>query len=130
MAASCPSIAACTSPAGSTHVPVNRLVAPADFSRRHIATRALDGFIATGVMIAILIDLSRLPTYATGFRAAHQGLGGHGWALVAVGTLCAFAGAYLGVRYLNKATIGVIRWIVATIMLTVGASLLLGLLGS
>ena len=87
-------------------------------------------FIGTGVMIAILIDVSRLPTYATGFRAAHQGLGGHGWTMVAVGTLCAFAGALLGVRYLKKATIAVIRSIVATLMMFVGAGLLSGILGS
>lgn len=87
-------------------------------------------FIATGVLIAILIDVSRLPTYATGFRAAHQGLGGHGWSLVAVGTLCAFAGAFLGVRYLQKVAIGIIRSIVATFMLLIGAALLLGLTGS
>lgn len=87
-------------------------------------------FIATGVLIAILIDVSRLPTYAAGLRAAHQGLGGHGWALVGVGTLCAFAGAFLGVRYLKKATIGVIRSIVAAVMLLVGSAVLAGVLGS
>ena len=87
-------------------------------------------FIATGVLIAILIDVSRLPTYATELRAAHQGLSGHGWALVAVGTLCAFAGAFVGVRYLKKATLGVIRWIVAIVMLLVGAALLTGIFGS
>ena len=87
-------------------------------------------FIATGVLIAILIDVSRLPTYATGFRAAHQELGSHGWSLVAVATLCAFAGAFLGVSYLRKATIGVIRSIVATAILLVGAALLSGVIGS
>ncbi len=87
-------------------------------------------FIATGVFIAVLIDVSRLPTYATGLRTAQDGLGGHGWALVTVGTLCAFAGAFLGVRYLKKATIGVIRSIVAMVMLLVGSAVLTGVLGS
>ena len=87
-------------------------------------------FIATGVLIAILIDVSRLPTYAAGLRAAQDGLGGHGWELVGVGTVSAFAGAFLGVRYLHKATIGVIRSIVAALMLLVGAALLTGVLGS
>lgn len=87
-------------------------------------------FIATGVLIAILIDVSRLPAYATGLQTARDGLGAHAWALVAIGTLCAFAGAFLGVRYLKKATIGVIRSIVATLMLLVGASLLTGIIGS
>lgn len=86
-------------------------------------------FIATGVLIAILIDLSRLPTYAAGF-GAHADLGGLGWRLVAVGTLCAFAGALLGVRYLKKATIGIVRKIVATLMMVIGAGLVAGILGS
>lgn len=57
-------------------------------------------FIATGVLIAILIDISRLPTYAASFEG--EALGTHGWKLVAVGTVCAFAGALLGTRYLKK----------------------------
>ena len=85
-------------------------------------------FIATGVLIAVLIDLSRLPTYAASFRGSAT-LGGHGWALVAVGTLCAFAGAFLGVRYLKKATIGIVRAMVAGLMLLIGTALIAGALG-
>lgn len=87
-------------------------------------------FIATGVLIAVLIDLARLPTYAANFGAADTAFGGRGWALVAVGTLCAFAGAWLGVRYLKKATVGVVRMMVATMMLLIGTALMTGLLGS
>ncbi|MBN8831898.1 MAG: sulfite exporter TauE/SafE family protein [Sphingomonadales bacterium] len=85
-------------------------------------------FIATGVLIAVLVDLARLPTYAASFHGS-AALGAHGWALVAVATLCAFAGAFLGVRYLKKATIGVVRAIVATAMLVIGATLIAGVLG-
>lgn len=87
-------------------------------------------FIATGVLVAVLVDLSRLPTYAASFGEAGVGLGNRGWALVGVGTLSAFAGAFLGVRYLNKATIGIVRTIVATLMLLIGAALIAGVLGS
>lgn len=87
-------------------------------------------FIATGVLIAVLIDLSRFPTYAASFGADGLGLDGRGWALVGFGTLCAFAGAFLGVRYLKKATIGAVRAIVATLMLLIGAALVTGVLGS
>lgn len=86
-------------------------------------------FIATGVLIAILVDLARLPTYAASFRG-NDALGDHGWTLVAVGTLCAFAGAFLGVRYLERATIGVVRAMVAGLMLLVGSALLIGVIGS
>lgn len=41
--ASCPSSFPCVSLFGSIHVPVSKVDAPAAFSRRHIATRALDG---------------------------------------------------------------------------------------
>lgn len=85
-------------------------------------------FVATGVVIAIIIDLSRLPTYAASFDG--EVLGRHGWVLVGVGTLCAFAGALLGVRFLRKATIGVVRAIVAAMMLLIGTALVIGLLGS
>lgn len=85
-------------------------------------------FIATGVFIAILIDLSRLPAYAASFRG-NPALDGRAWGLVAFGTLCAFAGAFLGVRYLQKATIGIVRLLVASMMLLIGAALVAGLLG-
>jgi uncharacterized membrane protein YfcA len=87
-------------------------------------------YVATGVMIAVLVDLSRVPTYALGFARAGWPIGREEAALVAVGTLCAFAGAYLGVRYLRKATIGAVRIVVATLMLVIGAALIAGLVGS
>lgn len=87
-------------------------------------------FISTGVLIAVLIDLSRLPTYAASFGTSSSGLGDRGWLLVGIGTASAFAGAFLGVRYLRKATIGTVRGTVATLMLVIGAALIAGLLGS
>lgn len=87
-------------------------------------------FVATGVMIAILIDVSRLPVYAASFTTMNGDLGSRGWALVGVGTLAAFCGAWLGTRYLEKATIGVVRVLVTTLMLAIGAALVAGLIGS
>lgn len=86
-------------------------------------------FIATGVLIAVLVDLARLPTYAASFEGG-VALGAHGWALVGVGTLSAFAGALLGVRYLKKATVGVVRAMVVGLMLLIGAALVAGVLGT
>lgn len=87
-------------------------------------------YIATGTMIAILIDVSRLPTYAAAFSNDALPLSGRGGALVAVGTICAFVGAWLGARYMKKATIGVIRSIVLTLMILIGVGLILGVLGA
>lgn len=86
-------------------------------------------FIATGVMIAILVDLSRLTTYAASFTAAGLNPAGREGLLVLVGTLSAFAGAYVTTRRLDKVTIGSVRYSVATLMLVIGAALAMGILG-
>jgi uncharacterized membrane protein YfcA len=87
-------------------------------------------FIATGVMIAVIVDLSRIPTYAAGFAAAGVRPGPRETALVAVATTCACAGAYLGIRHMKKATHRVVRAAVVAMMMLVGGALIAGLLGS
>lgn len=89
----------------------------------------LQHYIGTGVMIAIVIDLSRLPTYAASFSGSELG-GDQGLRLIAIGTLCAFAGAWLGAHYAKKATVGAVRAIVAALMLAIGTGLILGLFGA
>ncbi|MDT0576403.1 sulfite exporter TauE/SafE family protein [Croceicoccus sp. F390] len=86
-------------------------------------------FIATGVMIAILVDLSRLATYAGSFTGAGLDPAGREGLLVLVGTFSAFAGAYFATRHLDKMTIGKVRYSVATLMLLIGCALTVGLLG-
>jgi uncharacterized membrane protein YfcA len=91
-----------------------------------------ESFIATGVMIAILVDLSRLAAYAAyaaSFSAAGLDPAGREGLLVLVGTLSAFAGAYVATRYLDKVTISTVRYSVAALMLVIGAALAVGLLG-
>jgi uncharacterized membrane protein YfcA len=87
-------------------------------------------YIATGVLIAILIDLARLPTYAASFAGETLSFSGRVGALIAFGTICAFTGAWLGARYMKKATIGVIRALVVAFMLLIGAGLIVGVLGA
>ena len=87
-------------------------------------------FIATGVLIAVLIDLARLPTYYASFSSGTLPTQGRDGALMLVGTSCAVAGAALGVRYFRKATIGFVRVIVTGLMLAIGTALILGLLGT
>jgi len=86
-------------------------------------------FIATGAMIAVLVDLSRLAAYAASFRATGLNLVGREALLVGIGTLSAFAGAYFASRHLEKVTIGAVRYSVAALMLTIGAALAIGILG-
>lgn len=87
------------------------------------------GFIATGVMIAILVDLSRLATYAASFDAASFDPAGREGLLILVGTLSAFAGAYIATRNLDKVTIAGVRYSVAALMLVIGAAMAAGVIG-
>lgn len=84
-------------------------------------------FVATGVMIAVLIDVSRLAIYGTQF--SHLSFAGRDGALVLAGTVSAFAGAWAGTRYLRKVTIGAIRTSLAGLMLLIGLALMTGVLG-
>lgn len=86
-------------------------------------------FIATGVIIAVLVDLARLPAYAAAFSEGGGQLAGRELRLMAAGVAAAFAGAWLGARYVEKTTIGVLRWVVAALMILVGAGLAAGLVG-
>jgi len=86
-------------------------------------------FIATGAMIAILVDLSRLATYAASFTGAGLNPVGREGLLVAIATLSAFAGAYIASRHLERVTIETVRYSVAALMLAIGAALATGILG-
>jgi len=72
-------------------------------------------FIATGVAIACIIDLSRLGVYFT--RFSESGLR-ENLTLVAAATLSAFAGAFVGSRLLKKVAMDSIQ-IIVTIMLII-----------
>lgn len=86
-------------------------------------------FIATGVILAIMVDLSRLPGYFAAFSGDDLPLGGRQALLIALATLSAFAEAWIGARHMKKATIGTVRIIVAGLMLLVGTALALGVTG-
>jgi uncharacterized membrane protein YfcA len=81
-------------------------------------------FIGTGVAIAVLIDLSRLGVYASqwGREAAHVDA-----VLLAAAVGSAFAGAWLGNRYLARLTMAHVRRVVAALLFAVGGALVLGL---
>jgi len=84
-----------------------------------------ESFIATGVVIACLIDISRLVIYSTtlGRESARFD---HG--LLAAAVLAAFVGASLGNRYLRKMTMPGIQRIVAIMLLVMSLGLVSGLL--
>jgi uncharacterized membrane protein YfcA len=84
-----------------------------------------EAFIATGVVIACLIDVSRLAIYSGALvrESAHFN---HG--LLAAAVLAAFAGAALGNNYLKKMTMPGIQRIVAITLFVVAMGLVTGLL--
>jgi uncharacterized membrane protein YfcA len=86
-------------------------------------------FVATGVMIAVMVDVSRLATYAARFSAAGIAPVGREGLLVLVATLAAFAGAFVATRWLEKLTITLVRGLVATMMLVIGTLMLAGIVG-
>lgn len=81
-------------------------------------------FVATGVAVACLVDLTRLPVYFARFDAS--GLYAQ-WPLLLVATLSAFAGAYLGARYLQKVTLSAVQALTTIMLLIIAVLLGLGL---
>jgi len=81
-----------------------------------------ESFIATGIIIACIVDISRLGIYST--RFLHTGII-DSVPLVLAATLSAFAGAYLGSKLLTKVTFSTIQ-ILVTVML-IGLSIGIGL---
>lgn len=79
-------------------------------------------FIATGVVIAVLVDISRLTVYSKQILKTEDNLN---YPLIIVATLSAFAGAFIGNRLLKKATINTIQYTVASMLFVF--ALLLGL---
>jgi len=84
-----------------------------------------EAYIATGVVIACLVDFTRLSVYASRFTSAnlHQNL-----TLLISATLSAIAGAYLGKRLLKKVTLQGIQLIVAVMLIIISIALGLGLI--
>ena len=84
-----------------------------------------EAFIATGVVIACLIDFARLTIYSTtlAWESAHFNYG-----LLAAAVLAAFVGAALGNNYLKKMTMPGIQRIVAVMLFVVALGLMSGLL--
>ena len=87
------------------------------------AFRTKEAFIGTGVAIAVLIDLSRLGVYATqSWREAHA----LDTPLLLGAVLSAFAGAWLGNRFLKKLTMDHVQRLVAVLLFAVGLELVFG----
>jgi uncharacterized protein len=83
-----------------------------------------EGFIASGIVIACLVDFSRLGVYFT--RFSKSGLT-ENITLVTAATLSAFAGAYFGNKLLKKVTMETIQIIVTILLVILSLAIGLGL---
>ncbi len=82
-------------------------------------------FIASGVLIAVMIDVSRLFVYSTRFDPAvfrEHGL------LLAIAVLSAFTGAFIGRRLLTKVTLRSVRMTVAVALILIALAIGLGII--
>lgn len=84
-----------------------------------------EAYIATGVVIACLVDFTRLSVYASRFTAAnlHENL-----TLLISATLAAIAGAYFGKKLLKKVTLHSIQLVVAVMLILISIALGLGII--
>ena len=82
-------------------------------------------FIATGIAIACLIDITRLSVYSKNILAVKDSID---WKLVIIATLSAFAGAVIGNKVLKKMTIETVQMFVAIALIIFAVFLLLGII--
>lgn len=82
-------------------------------------------FIATGVVLAVMVDLSRMLIYGVNAVAAQKNVD---WLLVIVATFSAFIGAFVGSRLIKKMTIRSIQLIVSGLLVLVALGLIMGVL--
>lgn len=84
-----------------------------------------EAYIATGVAIACIIDVSRIFVY--GFSFSPDNIQEHGLFIVSI-TLAALAGVLLGKRLLKKVSLKTVRNIVGTMLILVAIGLAMGLI--
>lgn len=82
-------------------------------------------FVATGVMVAVVVDVTRLLVYGKDMAANASQIV---WPLVISATLCAFFGAWLGRKLLKKVTIKVVHLLVSGLLTVVSLGLMTGVI--
>lgn len=82
-------------------------------------------FIATNVVVAIMVDIPRVSVYVTHFSLIGTG---RNIELLAAAAIAAFLGAFLGSRWIRKVTMRVVRVLVAALLFAVALALGSGLI--
>ena len=85
-------------------------------------------FAATQAVLGLMVDAARLIVYAVTFLAERNGGPTIPWGLVAIATVGALAGAWVGRSLLPKMTIERLHLLVGILLLFVGTALALGVI--
>ena len=89
------------------------------------ANLSKEAFIATGVLIAVLVDMTRLLVYGIDLFSERQEID---WVVVAAASLSAFIGALLGRRLLKKITLRSVQLLVSAMLALIAIGLIFGLI--
>jgi uncharacterized membrane protein YfcA len=84
-----------------------------------------ESYIATGVVISLMVDIPRIIIYGLSLRGLYLE-GNH--VLLAAAVLAAFSGAWLGNRLLKKVTLRMVQLLVAAMLLAIAGALGSGLI--
>lgn len=84
-----------------------------------------EAFIGTGVLLAVIVDISRVSVYAGLLQSAEVT---SNTATVVAATLAAFAGTFLGARLVKKVTIRFLQVVVSVMLFAVALGLGTGIL--
>lgn len=84
-----------------------------------------ESFIASGVVIACLVDVARLGVYAARFSAADASANA---SLLIAAASCAFIGVWAGTRLVHKVTLRAVRRLVAVLLLAIALGLSAGII--
>lgn len=89
-----------------------------------------EGFIATGIISAVMIDVSRLIVYGTSFFPEHLSSVNEDQSLayVLIACIAAFAGSYMGRRLLKKVTMRAVQLSVGILILVFAVLLAAGII--
>jgi len=89
------------------------------------ANLSKQAYIATGVGIALLVDITRIPIYWTKYD---QGFVFENIRIIGLATLFAFLGAYVGKRLINKVTMKTVHLIIGVLLVVMGLGMIIGLI--
>lgn len=82
-------------------------------------------FVATGILIACLVDIVRLSIYGTNFLNREIG---KDFYLLFYTVISAFSGSYVANKYMEKTTIKLIKNIIIVLLLVISTGLITGLI--